>query len=508
MNIELGLEIINSYKRLSYKAWYALAEFIDNSTQSFYNNKTELEPLLKIKGQLFTVEIEANSDEKGEFIRIIDNSIGMSKNVLNDAIIIGKPPIDKSGRSKYGLGMKTAACWLGDYWTISTKTIGEKIEHRIIFDVPKVAGGNRDSQYTEVINEDVESHYTIIEIRNLNRNIRAARTAGRIKNYLMSMYRIDVEEGLNLIWQGEKLDWNRKAFNEARLLKRADGSLEKEAFTFTVRNKIVKGWAGVFEKGSRKDAGFSIIQSKRVIVGWPDSFRPTTIFGPQEGGSNDLVNQRLVGELYMDGFEVSHTKDEILYENDELDELESKLLDSCDKLRKLSLSFRKYQADERQPTVDQCYEAINEFEVELNSNEIKDFLATYEIPSQKLIKESNATVKDSVIMRINPTIKAKIGEIEVWLYVVEDMSPYEPYVIIESTSSKSMVIVIVNKAHPHWKFLTGSESILNFLRHCTYDGVAEWKAYFKAGRLDPDTIKLIKDNLLRIPFEIQSNKAV
>ncbi len=66
-----------------------------------------------------------------------------------------------------------------------------------------------------------------------------------------------------------------------------------------------------------------------------------------------------------------------------------------------------------------------------------------------------------------------------------------------------MVVVIVNKAHPHWKHLTGTESILNFLRHCTYDGVSEWKAYFKAGRIDPDTVKLIKDNLLRVPFEMK-----
>jgi hypothetical protein len=49
---------------------------------------------------------------------------------------------------------------------------------------------------------------------------------------------------------------------------------------------------------------------------------------------------------------------------------------------------------------------------------------------------------------------------------------------------------------------------LNFLRHCTYDGVAEWKAYFKAGRIDPDTIKMIKDNLLRVPFEIELNKTI
>lgn len=505
MDIELGLEIINSYKRLSYKAWYALAEFVDNSTQAYEYNKKRLQPILEKRGEKLTVSIEAGTDVNGDFIKISDNSIGMSKVDLQNAVVIGKPPSDTSGRNKYGLGMKTASCWLGDFWTVKTKTLEEMLEHSVTIDVPKIAGGNKDLNYVTRNVEDNESHYTIIEIRNLHRNLRAPQTSSKIKKHLMSIYRIDIEEGLDLFWQGERLDWDRKSFLEKNLIKRIDGSLEKEEFEFNIYKKKVSGWAGVLENGSRKDAGFSIIQNKRVIVGWPDSYRPSTIFGEQEGGSNDLVNQRLVGELFMDGFEVSHTKDEILYENDEQDILESKLLEYCLSLRRLALSYRKYLADERQPTVDQCSEAINEFETELNSNEVKELLETYEIPSQSLIKASNDTVKNSVMKRVKPTIKVQIGEVEVWVYVVEDMSPYEPYVIIESTTSKSLVVVIVNKAHPHWKQLTGSESILNFLRHCTYDGVSEWKAYFKAGRIDPDTIKLIKDNLLRIPFQIKQN---
>ena len=83
------------------------------------------------------------------------------------------------------------------------------------------------------------------------------------------------------------------------------------------------------------------------------------------------------------------------------------------------------------------------------------------------------------------------------------MSPNDPYVIIESTKSETSVIVIINLAHPHWSQLTNSESITNFIRHCTYDGVSEWKAFFATGTIEPDTVKLIKDNLLRIPMSFQ-----
>jgi phenylacetate-coenzyme A ligase PaaK-like adenylate-forming protein len=54
--------------------------------------------------------------------------------------------------------------------------------------------------------------------------------------------------------------------------------------------------------------------------------------------------------------------------------------------------------------------------------------------------------------------------------------------------------------------LKTQESIFNFIRHCAYDGVSEWKAYFKKRTIDPDTIKLIKDNLLRLPFEIEKHQ--
>lgn len=503
MDIQLGIEVISSYKRLSYTAWYALAEFVDNSTQAYQDNKDVLDPLFSAAGEKLTVAIDIGTDEQGEYIKIFDNSIGMNKTALEHAVVIGKPPLDTSGRSKYGLGMKTAACWLGDYWTVRTKTVNEDMEHVITVDVPAVARGDRDLKYKEIKAENVNGHYTDIIIRKLHRNLRVAKTSTKIKNFLMSMYRIDTEKGeLILKWRNEELKWDRKSI-ESRILKRADGSLEVEKISIPVGNKKVTGWAGVFEKGSRKDAGFSIIQANRVIVGWPDSYRPETIFGPQEGGSNDLVNQRLVGELFMDGFDVSHTKDEILYENNELEELESGLLDSCDRLRKLALAYRKYQSDERAPTADEFSRALNDFETELTSNAIKHAVVTYEVPDLTLLQESNNTVIDSITKKVKPSIKAKLGEVEVMLYVVSDMSPYEPYVIIESTKSKSVVVIIVNKAHPHWKHLTGSESVLNFLRHCTYDGVAEWKAYFKAGRIDPDTIKIIKDNLLRVPFDLK-----
>jgi len=85
------------------------------------------------------------------------------------------------------------------------------------------------------------------------------------------------------------------------------------------------------------------------------------------------------------------------------------------------------------------------------------------------------------------------------------MSPFEPYLIIDATQPKD-IIVIVNEAHPHWSQLRGPEGVLNFLRHCVYDGISEWSARNQSSTIDPDTIKMYKDKYLRLPMEIEKHQ--
>ena len=107
-----------------------------------------------------------------------------------------------------------------------------------------------------------------------------------------------------------------------------DGSYYRRPFYFEVDTKKISGWIGILDRGSRSKAGFSILHANRVIKGWPDSWRPQSIFG-QPGGTNDLVNQRLTGEVDLSDFEVSHTKDDILWMGTEEEDVENKLKDEC-----------------------------------------------------------------------------------------------------------------------------------------------------------------------------------
>ena len=126
MSIQLiiGPDAITSYRRLAYSPWHAIAEFVDNSTQSYFDNRDALDECMKNEDdKILTVSV---AYDKGKMLRVVDNAMGMSRDDLERALHVARPPVNTKGRSKYGMGMKTAACWMGDQWTIRTKKLGSR----------------------------------------------------------------------------------------------------------------------------------------------------------------------------------------------------------------------------------------------------------------------------------------------------------------------------------------------------------------------------------------------
>jgi hypothetical protein len=140
--LQVGSDSISSYKRLAYTAWHAIAEFVDNSTQSYFNNQKLLDKASPKDLRPLTVEIEYDLEQ--DILRITDNAMGMSYSELQAALHIAHIPEISTGRSKYGMGMKTAACWIGNYWVVKTKKLGETIEYTVEVDVERITSGNNN----------------------------------------------------------------------------------------------------------------------------------------------------------------------------------------------------------------------------------------------------------------------------------------------------------------------------------------------------------------------------
>jgi hypothetical protein len=77
------------------------------------------------------------------------------------------------------------------------------------------------------------------------------------------------------------------------------------------KGQRVTGFAALREVGSTPYAGFALFRRDRLIEGSHDeTYRPTFIFKQ----TNSYQYQRLFGELHVEGFEVSHTKDGFRWE--------------------------------------------------------------------------------------------------------------------------------------------------------------------------------------------------
>ena len=83
VDFSLGNEAILRYKDLDYKIWYALAEFVDNSSQNYLDNREVLDKIFAKSGERFTVHITTDREKT---IEITDNAMGMNYQDLKKAL--------------------------------------------------------------------------------------------------------------------------------------------------------------------------------------------------------------------------------------------------------------------------------------------------------------------------------------------------------------------------------------------------------------------------------------
>ena len=308
--------IFNVIRHLNYKAQYAFAEYIDNSISSFEENK---EALLELDSSYkLRIDIEVGPEE----IRIKDNAGGIPREQYARAFKTAeRPPDPKKGLNEFGMGMKTASIWLSSHWTVISNALDENETGTVIFDVQQMI----DTKTTIIkpswkTKPNAKHHGTTIILKELNRRIASLPS---IKEHLGEIYRgylrsklVDIR--IYRTGDSENDPESIVTFEEMNPLvaKTAypngpKGEVTwKKPLKFTMPGgQTVSGTAMVLEKGSTGKAGLYLFRRKRLIIGASDSYRPFEIFGR----STTFPYQRIYGELHLDGFEVTHTKDDIIW---------------------------------------------------------------------------------------------------------------------------------------------------------------------------------------------------
>jgi hypothetical protein len=342
---------------------------VDNSIQSYIEHKDEL---IALNGPAYKLRVEINFvGGENPTIQIVDNAAGIFTKDIARAFTPAMPPINKTLISQYGIGMKSSACWYANFFTVRTRALGEPIIRTITFDIPKIIS---EELYELDIEKEVATnpkiHGTRIILRNLHQPIPTAGAAARVKSYLRSMYRDFLRTGeLILIINGEVQEVLSHRWLHQPYWPSDRGPLDKDKVIEWVKDfevelneshvpafegelpPKVRGWVGILEKGSTRQAGLALLWRRKVVQGGgnladspDDLYRPSTIFA----SANSFERQRVFGELDVSELKVTSFKDSVVWkagqEEEALRKIKNVLNEEPNPLLKMARHFRATEA--------------------------------------------------------------------------------------------------------------------------------------------------------------------
>lgn len=306
LNIQPQAGVLGVFSRLNYKPWYAIAEFVDNSTQSFYNHEKELN-----QDHINSITVKISYDFSENILTITDDAFGMEIDEFSRAVKVDSPPNSMTGRNEFGMGLKTAASWFGNIWSVESTAYGSKNKYYTEVNIKELREKHLNTIDVIAVDCPVQEHGTTIVIKDITKKIDGSRTKGKIIQLLESMYRRDIGSEKVSIW-----------FNDAPLHFDEYGSLEfrgqiwrKElSFDFEFDSIVhhVSGFVGILANGGFGKAGFALFRRGRVVIGGEDqNYKPELIFHQAQSP----ISHKLFGELDLDDFPVNQAKDGFVWDD-------------------------------------------------------------------------------------------------------------------------------------------------------------------------------------------------
>lgn len=454
VSIRPGVSVLSVLRHLKYQPWFALAEFVDNAVQSFLDCQQELR---RLHGNDFRLEvsIEIEPQDKGRIV-VRDNAGGIHEADFPRAFRPAEIPPDRSGLSEFGMGMKSAACWFAPNWTVRTSALGEATVKLVAFDIERIVNDQIEELDVDTRVGKPETHFTEITLWNLH-NCPTGRSLGKIKEHLADIYRVFLRNKvLTLKVKGEELKYEEPQIllaqqcDENNVPSGAKRIWRKDiAFDFGSELQA-KGFAALRDPGSTTHAGFSLFRRDRLIVGSADEkYRPQFIFGHP----NDYVFQRLFGELHLQGFSVTHTKDGFQWDENEQPFLEllKEKLNSPD--LPLLDQARNYRARRTKNEIKQVSEWVIDRTARTIEKRIEPVLGDLaarpvEVPVPSQLPQASVASKRVIDVQFEGRRWRLIVELSDdpaigdWLEVSEDVTKGEP------SDGRELIGIRISMVHP------------------------------------------------------------
>lgn len=463
LNIQPQASVLGVFSRLNYKAWYAIAEFVDNSTESFYTNERELR-----ENGITSITVRIHYDFDDNTLTIIDDAFGMELDDFSRAVLLDSKPTRQGGRNEFGMGLKTAASWFGNVWSVTSTQFGSPNRYHTEVNIQelkeKKANTVRIKKETCAENE----HGTTIVIRDVTKKIDAARTKGKIIKLLESMYRRDLNSGKVNIW-----------FNDAPLHFDEYGCLEFREklwknnldFTFEFDGMIhrVKGFVGILANGGFGKAGFALFRRGRVVIGGEDqNYKPEYIFGQAQSP----IAHKLFGELDLDDFPVNQAKDGFVWDDGLevvfLETLKSKIQEYID-IAKMTNKERAREEEFSQASSNKVQDSVQTFASALsNVNQGSAQIEEDETAERELTQSTDVALFEAYLRETNNAEEVVVGSKRKYPIQINDvvkkdfvvewsMGTKAYWINAEESDEEQEINIVININHPFFKPFSNNE---------------------------------------------------
>lgn len=361
VDITIGANMYGRISDLPNTPSHVLAEFVDNALQSSRDKKEQL-LALDVNYRL-RVDIDFEWDEntnQATVITVTDNAGGIDADNYTKAFKLANTPDNNEGLNEFGMGLKTAALWLGNEWNVKTSAFGETVSRSITFDLNKVLADSLTKLVVKAEETEATEHYTTIRIASPTPKSPTKKALDKIRTELSSIYRKSLRQNeADIYVDGVKLTFEESEILTAPSVKDPKGPAIywRKDIDFKFGKYRATGFIGILKDINSTKNGFVLLRRGRVVYGAETDGRyfPKSL----SGSTGTFRYKRIFGELELEGFAVSFNKND-LQDKENLEALMEMLRGEIHtKEFDLYNQAEDYRLDERQKKVNKLVKSHN-----------------------------------------------------------------------------------------------------------------------------------------------------